>query len=124
MATDDFKRAEKMFVRSAQLATDAFPAYLCACRAAQAQLALQRAEDYLVLAETSANRLTIQLTRARLWLDSGQWEAAVSILKVLYAHDRKEPVVAELLLEALIKLQSWQEIMELLLLSKTLESTY
>ena len=35
MATDDFKRAEKMFVRSAQLATDAFPAYLCACRAAQ-----------------------------------------------------------------------------------------
>jgi HemY protein len=121
MATDDFKRAEKMFVRSAQLATDAFPAYLSACRAAQAQLALQRAEDYLVLAETSANRLTIQLTRARLWLDSGQWEAAVSILKVLYAHDRKEPVVAELLLQALIKLQSWQEIMELLpLLSKTL----
>ncbi len=121
MAVDDFKRAEKMFVLSAQLANDSLPAYLAACQAAQAQLALQRAEDYLVLAETSANRLTIHLTRARLWIASGQWEAAISSLKTLYSHDRKERVIAELLLKTLINLKSWQEIMELLpLLSKTL----
>lgn len=122
MAVDDFKRAEKMFLRSAQLAsTDSFPAYLAACQAAQAQLAFQRAEDYLVLAETSTNRLAIQLTRVRLWIASGQWEAAISSLKALYSHDRKEPVIAELLLKTLISLKSWQEIMELLpLLSKTL----
>ena len=121
MAHNDFKRAEKMFVRSAQLAVDPYPAYLCACQAAQAQLAMQRAEDYLVLAETTTNRVAIQLTRARLWIDSGQWEAAVSSLKILYSHDRKEPIIAELLLQSLIKLKSWQEIMELLpLLSKTI----
>ena len=121
MARNDFKRAEKMFVRSAQLATDTFPAYLCACQAAQAQLAMQRAEDYLVLAETTTNRVAIQLTRARLWIDSGQWEAAVSSLKILYSNDRKEPIIAELLLQSLIKLKSWQEVMELLpLLSKTI----
>ncbi len=121
MAMDDYKRAEKMFVRSAQLATDTLPAYLAASRAAEAQLAMQRAEDYLLLAETPTNRLAIQLTRARLWVASGQWETAISHLKILYSHDRKQPVIAELLLQTLIKLKSWQEIMGLLpLLSKTL----
>ncbi len=121
LAVEDYKRAEKQFMRSAQLAVDPLPAYLSASQAAQAQLAMQRAEDYLVLAENPANRLTVQLTRARLWMNSGQWEAAASSLKTLYSHNKKEPMIASLLLQTLIKLQSWQEIMEMLpSLSKTL----
>jgi len=121
LAVENYSQAEKHFLRSAQLAVDSLPAYLAASQAAQAQLAMQRAEDYLVLAETSANRLTVELARVRLWISSGQWEAAASRLKNLYSHERKEPVIAELLLESLLKLQSWQDMMDLLpALSKTL----
>ena len=118
---EDYVRAEKAFVKSAALAADNLPAYLSASQAAHKQQAIQRAEDYLVLAETPANRLTVQLARARLWLASGQWEAAASSLKTLYSHDKKQPVIAELLLEVLLKLQSWSEVLTLLpSLSKTL----
>lgn len=121
LALQDFKRAEKAFVRSAQLAADNLPAYLSASQAAHQQQAIQRAEDYLVLAETPANRLTVQLARIRLWIATGQWETAASSLKILYSHDKKQPVIAELLLEALIKLQAWTDMLELLpSLTKTL----
>ncbi len=112
LALEDFRRAEKLFNQSAKASSEPLAAYLAAAQAAQGQQAPQRAEDYLQLADSYQHRLTIQITRIRLWLQTGQWEAATAQLKSIYPHYKKEPVVNQLLLESLVKLQAWQDCLE------------
>ncbi|HNB19327.1 MAG TPA: heme biosynthesis HemY N-terminal domain-containing protein, partial [Agitococcus sp.] len=112
LTLEDYRRAEKLFNQSAKISDEPLAAYLAAAQAAQGQQASQRAEDYLQLADSYQYRLIIQITRIRLWLQTGQWEAAVAQLKSIYPHYKKEPVVNQLLLESLVKLQAWQDCLE------------
>ncbi len=119
LTLENYAFAEKLFVRSAQTATDSLPAYLAAVQAAQAQQATQRAEDYLNLINDKKHHLTVHITRIKLWLATGQWEAAAARLKSIYPHYKKERVISQLLLEALVKLQAWSDLLEWLpILSK------
>ncbi|HMY81191.1 MAG TPA: heme biosynthesis HemY N-terminal domain-containing protein [Agitococcus sp.] len=112
LTLEDYRRAEKLFNQSAKISDEPLAAYLAAAQAAQCQQASQRAEDYLQLADSYQYRLIIQITRIRLWLQTGQWEAAVAQLKSIYPHYKKEPIVNQLLLESLVKLQAWQDCLE------------
>lgn len=112
LALEDFRRAEKLFNQSAKASYEPLAAYLAAAQAAQGQHAAQRAEEYLQLADSYQYRLMVQITRIRLWLQTGQWEAAAAQLKSIYSHYKKEPVVNQLLLESLVKLQAWQDCLE------------
>ncbi|PTQ91071.1 heme biosynthesis protein HemY [Agitococcus lubricus] len=117
----EYKQAEKAFARSAEFASEGLAAYLAAADAAQQQGAIQRAEDYLQRADIPAHRIPVQMARIRLWMATGQWEVAASSLKLFYQHDRKQTIIAELLIEVLVKLQAWPDLIELLpLLTKTL----
>ena len=112
LVLENFRRAEKLFNQSAKASSEPLAAYLAAAQAAQGQQASQRAEDYLQLADSYQHRLTVQIMRIRLWLQTGQWEAAAAQLKSIYPHYKKEPVVNQLLLESLVKLQAWQDCLE------------
>ena len=119
LSLDNHAAAEKLFVRSAKAATEPLAAYLAAVKAAQAQQAVQRAEDYLNLINDKKHHLTVHIERIKLWLATGQWEAAAARLKSIYPHYKKERVISQLLLEALVKLQAWSDLLEWLpILSK------
>ena len=109
---EDYARAEKTLTKAAHITPEAFMAWWGAALAAQTQNSPQRAEQYLKLAEATAPRLPLQLARIRLWMKTGQWEAAAAALKSLFAHHRKEPAIAEWLLKALTHLQAWDELVE------------
>lgn len=119
LAREDYVSAEKLLVRSAKLSADPLVAYLAAVKAAQAQQATQRAEDYLNLIPTK-HHIAVQIARIRLWIATGQWEAAAARLKQIYPHYKKEFVISQLLLEVLLKLQAWSDLLEWLpILSKS-----
>lgn len=108
----DHARGEKLLLQSAGLSahplTAAWLASDSACRRHEYRLA----EDYLDLAAGHSDHLPLELARVRIWLAAGQWEAASARLKNLYAHYRKEQALAELLVDALCRLQAWQELAE------------
>lgn len=64
--------------------------------------------------------MAVQIARIRLWIATGQWEAAAARLKQIYPHYKKEFVISQLLLEVLLKLQAWSDLLEWLpILSKS-----
>lgn len=120
LTLENYGSAEKFLVRSAQSSSDPLAAYLAAVQAAQAQQATQRAEDYLNLINPQHHHLAVHIARIKLWLATGQWEAAVVRLKSIYPHYKKEFVINQLLLEGLVKLQAWSDVLEWLpILSKS-----
>lgn len=120
LAQEEYAAAEKILVRSAKLSQDPLVAYLGAVQAAQALQATQRAEDYLNLI-ANKHHLTVHIARMRLWIASGQWEAAAARLKESYSHYKKELIINQLLLEVLLKLHAWSDLVEWLpTLSKSL----
>ena len=105
-------RAEKKWLQAVHLSPHPFtPAWL-ASEAARQRGEYQLAEDYLDMVSASAPHLPLELARLRLWMDGGQWEAVAARAKSLYAHFRKEPALAELLVKALTQLQAWQDLAE------------
>lgn len=120
LAREDYVSAEKLLVRSAKLSIDPLVPYLTAVQAAQAQQATQRAEDYLNLISSHKHHLAVHIARIKLWLATGQWEAAAARLKQIYPHYKKEFVISQLLLEVLLKLKAWSDLIEWLpILSKS-----
>lgn len=110
----EWRKAERQLFHSARLAPLPLPAYLAAARAAARQQAFDRAEKYLVLAEDRSNKPAVEIARARLLLMAGQWESAASLLRHLHEARRKDESVSKLLVEALVRLQKWGELADLL----------
>lgn len=110
----DWARAERLLLSAATLSSHPLPAYLAAARAAEQGQALDRAEQYLVLAEERGNRLSVGLVRARLLLASGRWERAVVLLAHLHSQYRRDEQILMLWVEALTRLQRWAELADLL----------
>ncbi len=110
----DWKRAERLLFNAARLSPQPLPAYLAAARAAARGQAFDRADQYLLLAEEQGNRLAVGLARARLLLEGGRWEQASILLARLQDSHRKDDHILLLRIEALIRLQKWGELSELL----------
>lgn len=110
----DWKRAERLLFSAARLSSEPLPAYLAAARAAAHAQAFDRAEQYLVLAEEQGNRLAVGLARTRLLLAAGRWEQAAALLLRLQDKFPRDDSVLMLRIEALLRLQKWGELSELL----------
>lgn len=110
----EWRRAERLLFTAARLSPQPLPAWLGAARAAQRAEAMDRAEQYLVLAEERGNRLPVGLVRARLLIAAGRWEQAAVLLTRLQDKFRKEDTVLRLRMDVLTRLQKWGELAELL----------
>lgn len=110
----DWKRAERLLFSAAKQSPRPLPAWLAAARAAARGQHIERAEQYLVLAEERGNRLTVGLARARMLIGTGRWEQAAVLLARLQDRFRKDDSVLMLRVEVLTRLQKWGELAELL----------
>jgi HemY protein len=110
----DWKRAERLLFTAAKLSTEPLPAYLAAARAAAHGHAVDRAEQYLVLAEEKGNRLAVGQARTRLLLSAGHWEQAIVLLAHLQDKYPRDESLLMLRIDALTRLQRWNELAELL----------
>lgn len=110
----EWRRAERLLFSAARLSPEPLPAWLAAARAAMRGDAMDRAEQYLVLAEERGNRLAVGLARARLLLAAGRWEQAAALLGRLQDRHRKDESVLRLRIDVLTRLQKWGELAELL----------
>lgn len=110
----DWRRAERQFFAAARLSPQPLPAWLGAARAALRGQAMDRAEQYLVLAEERGNRLAVGLARARLLMGGGRWEQASVLLARLQDKFRKDESVLRLRVDVLTRLQKWGELADLL----------
>ncbi|MDF3030586.1 MAG: heme biosynthesis protein HemY [Moraxellaceae bacterium] len=110
----DWRRAERLLFTAARQSPHPLPAWLGAARAAARGNNLERAEQYLVLAEERGNRLTVGLARARMLVGIGRWEQAAVLLARLQDRFRKDDGVLMLRVEVLTRLQKWGELAELL----------
>lgn len=110
----EWQRAERLLFSAARQSSQPLPAWLAAARAALRADAVDRAEQYLVLAEERGNRLAVGLARSRLLMEGGRWEQAAALLARLQDRFRKDDAVLRLRLEVLTRLQKWGELSELL----------
>lgn len=110
----EWRRAERLLFSAARLSPQPLPAWLAAARAALRGQALDRAEQYLVLAEERGNRLAVGLARARLLMSAGRWEQASVLLARLQDKFRKDDAVLRLRVDVLTRLQKWGELADLM----------
>lgn len=110
----EWSKAEKHLATAAKLSSSPLPAYIAAARVAARQQAYDRAEQYLVLAETPTNKRAVDIARARLLLTAGQWESAAVLLRRLHSSKPSDDSVTKLLVEALARLQKWGELADIL----------
>ncbi len=94
-------QAEKLLAASAKTSPTPELSYMAAARAAWAQNRIQQAEKYLDSAEKHIdNPLTVDLTRAELWLKSGQTGRALAMLERILKSYPNNPRALSLLLQA------------------------
>lgn len=103
-------RGEKRLMQAVKLSPHPFAAASMASDSARRRHEFRLAEDYLDMAAGAADHLPLELARVRIWIDGGQWEAAAARLKSLHSHYRREPALAELLVDVLIRLQAWEDL--------------
>lgn len=116
LAEGNWVRAEKKLSRAAGNSETPLINYLGAARAAQKQEAEQRRDDYLSQAYQSMPdaELAVGLTQADVQLSQGQAEQALATLRHLRSIAPKHGYVLYLLKKLYEKLQSWDELYELL----------
>ena len=112
----DWKAAEKALEKSASAHGKTTARYLAAAQAAEGQDATERRDLYLEQADTggSKKRFLVELTRARMLLNSGNRAAALPILQDLNKRRRKHPQVLELLTRCYRELGEWDQLQALL----------
>ena len=112
----DWSAAEKALEKSASVQGKTTAHYLAAAQAADGQDAHERREYYLEQADSggSKKRFLVELTRARMLQENGDYAAALPILKDLHKRRRKHPQVLDLLLRCYRELGSWDELQSLL----------
>ncbi len=109
-----WEKAERHLFSAASLAEYPLPAYLAAARAAQHLHAYERSQHYLQLAQSGGLGLPVGLARARLLIDSDQWELAAVALRHLRQDYPSDVEAIKLLLRVLAQLGLWGELADLL----------
>lgn len=118
----DWSAAEKALEKSANAKGKNTAHYLAAAQAADGQDAHDRREYYLEQADSGSSKkhFLVELTRARLLIDNGQFSEALPILQELSKRRRKHAQVLELLSRCYRELGDWDEMQALLpVLKKT-----
>lgn len=116
LAEGRWQKAEKKLLRGAFDPQTAFINYLSAARAAQAQKAYVRRDQYLEQAHQSVrgSALAVGLTQAQLELGSQQWQAARLTLEQLHREKPKQTYVIELLVRLYLQLKDWENLQKIL----------
>ena len=108
--------AERALARAASKVMHPFIHYIGAARAALAQHALDRANDYLAKAEnkTPGSSLAVKLSQAQLLLSQQQYEAALGVTKELEQQYPQQVQVLGLLKTIYVATNNWQALAALL----------
>ncbi|OGT67707.1 MAG: hypothetical protein A3J38_06600 [Gammaproteobacteria bacterium RIFCSPHIGHO2_12_FULL_45_9] len=116
LAEGQFELAECALVRAAPKITHPLINYLGAARAAHAQGAFERRDDYLHAAHVAAPdaEMAIGLTQAELQIHRKQWEQAAATLHRLREQDPKHPRVIRQLIEVSIEFRDTETLQALL----------
>jgi len=116
LAEGNWSRAERDLSRAATASETPLINYLGAARAAQKQDAENRRDDYLSQAYQSMPdaELAVGLTQAEVQLSQGQMEQALATLRHLRSIAPKHAHVLYLLKKLYEKLQSWDDLRDLL----------
>jgi len=112
----DWSTAEKALEKSASKQGRTTAHYLAAAQAADSQDAHERREHYLEQAGSggSKKRFLVELTRARMLLANGNYDAALPLLQTLYKRRRKHPQVLDLLSRCYREMGDWDELQAML----------
>ena len=116
-AEGQWKKAEKNLLAYVKGSDNPRPAYLAAAKAAQAQGANERRDYYLNLAHQHADAhddVAVEVMKAELQMDNGQWEEALASLVRLRRMYPKNNHVLRLLAGVYEQLQDWTALSELL----------
>ncbi|MEJ8567274.1 heme biosynthesis HemY N-terminal domain-containing protein [Elongatibacter sediminis] len=112
----DWVAAERALQKSASQEGRTTARYLAAAQAADGQDAEERAEYYLEQADSGGRktRFLVELTRARLMVENGRYDEAVTVLEALQARRKRHSQVLELLARCYRELGRWQDLVKLL----------
>lgn len=116
LAEGNWKLAENKLIKAAKLSTSPLINYLGAARAAQAQEAYERRDNYLRDAHHT-NRdaeVAIVLTQAQLQMSAKQWEQALATLRHLNEIVPNHKYALRLLKDAYLECNDWQQLQLLL----------
>ena len=108
--------AERELVKAAKMIKIPLVNYLVAARAATAQRAYERCDNYLRLARIKAkgSHLAIDLTQVRLQISKNQWKQALATLEHLNHTYPHHICILQLLKRVYLQLQDWLELRQLL----------
>lgn len=112
----DWRTAERALEKSADKRSKSTARYLAAAQAAEGQQAGERRDYFLEQANTGGRRkhFLVELTRARMLMESGAQAEALPLLQDLHQRKRRHPQVLELLARCLRELGRWDELQNLL----------
>ncbi len=116
LAAGNWKIAERSLIKSAKQGPSPLINYLGAARAAQAQQAYKRRDQYLQKAHESTDdsELAVGITQAQLQISSQQWQDALTTLVHLQKKSPKHPYILALLKEVCLQLQDFQQLENIL----------
>jgi len=112
----DWITAERALAKSTAADGQGTARYLAAAQAADGQDAGDRAEQYLVQADSggSRNHFLVELTRARLMTENGRFEEALPVLEELRRQRKRHSQVLELLSRCYRALGRWEDLQGIL----------
>jgi HemY protein len=112
----DWSTAERALEKSASTHGRTTARYLAAAEAADGQNAGDRAEWYLEQADTRnrKQKFLVDLTRARILTQNGNFTEAKGLLEELLKRRRKHPQVLEMLARCYRELGEWDELLKLM----------
>lgn len=112
----DWSTAERALEKSASAHGRTTARYLAAAEAADGQDAGDRAEWYLEQADSRnrKQRFLVDLTRARILAQNGDFAGAKSLLEALQKRRRRHPQVLEMLAQCYRELGEWEPLLKLL----------
>lgn len=110
------KQAERLLMAGVNQAVDPLINYLAAAKAAQAQEAFDRRDNYIQLAYKIAphDDLAIGITQAELEIEQHRYEQAAATLHHLLQRSPKHPRILQLLEKAYVHLGDWQQLITIL----------
>lgn len=120
LAQRNWKKAEKLLIKTVDDSESPLINYLAAASAAQEQGEDKRRDDFLALAHesTPGSDVAVSLTQADLQFRHGQLEQALATLMHCRTIAPKHPHVLKLLIRIYMELQDWDKLYELLPLSR------
>lgn len=112
----DWIQAEKLISKSAPFSDSPLVNYLSAAQAAQGAGNIKKRDEFLKLAndQHGNNELVVGLTRAKLDIEAGQFEAALANLKVLRKKNEQNKLIMQQLKDVALQLNDWETIIPLI----------